>query len=133
MSISKPATGVTSASGDAPRPGRRPPATSYSPGYVTKLFRSQGIPKPVYEYRFAPPRRSRFDLAWPDHRVAVEVQGGIWTQGRHSRGKGMLADMEKFNNATLTGWRVLLVTPDQLCTTATMDMLRQLLEDTHVS
>ena len=65
------------------------------------------IPEPVTEYRFAPPRRWRFDLAWPDRLVAVEVQGAVWVQGRHSRGAGQLNDMDKANTAVLAGWRVL--------------------------
>jgi hypothetical protein len=61
--------------------------------------------------------------------VAVEVQGGIWTQGRHSRGKGMLADMDKLNNAQILGWKVLYVTPKQLMTSYTIDMLQVLLTE----
>lgn len=66
-----------------------------------------GLPEPAQEYRFAPPRRWRFDLAWPDQLLAVEVQGAVWRQGRHSRGAGQLADMDKSNAAVLLGWRVL--------------------------
>lgn len=68
------------------------------------------VPEPVMELRFAPPRRWRFDLAWVERMVAVEVEGGVWTRGRHSRGAGMVADMTKYNEATLRGWRVLRVT-----------------------
>lgn len=67
------------------------------------------IPTPTFEHRFAPPRRWRFDLAWPDRMLAVEVEGGIWTRGRHVRGAGMLADACKYNEAVLRGWRVLRV------------------------
>jgi len=63
----------------------------------------------VREYRFHPSRRWRFDFAWPDHMLAVEVEGGVWVQGRHNRGAGFLADMEKYNEAAIRGWRVLRV------------------------
>jgi very-short-patch-repair endonuclease len=67
------------------------------------------LPAPVREHRFAPPRRWRFDLSWPDRKLAVEVEGGSFVAGRHSRGAGMEADMEKYNTAALMGWFVLRV------------------------
>lgn len=72
-------------------------------------IRAHKLPNPEREYRFAPDRRWRFDFAWPDKKVALEVEGGIWTNGRHNRGAGMEADMEKYNRATCEGWRLLRV------------------------
>ena len=69
---------------------------------------------PVREYRFALPRRFRFDFAWPSERVAVELEGGIWMRGRHVRGKGYEKDCEKYNLAALRGWRVLRFTRGML-------------------
>ncbi|MCC6475013.1 MAG: hypothetical protein IT514_14870, partial [Burkholderiales bacterium] len=54
------------------------------------------LPPPVAEHRFHETRRWRFDWAWPDHRVAIEIEGGVWTAGRHTRGQGFLADIEKY-------------------------------------
>jgi very-short-patch-repair endonuclease len=65
------------------------------------------LPEPVREHVFARPRRWRFDFAWPDRKLAVEVEGGIWAAGRHNRPLGMIADIEKYNAAILLGWRVL--------------------------
>lgn len=78
----------------------------------------------VKEYKFNPGRRWRFDYAIPEYRIAVEVEGGVWTGGRHVRPKGFLNDMEKYNAAAVDGWRVLRVTPQTLCTKATFDMLK---------
>ena len=89
------------------------------------LLRAKRLPLPVEELRFAPPRRWRFDLAWPDRMVALEIEGGAWTQGRHTRGKGYIADMAKYNEATARGWRVFRVTPDQLCTAETLELLER--------
>lgn len=49
----------------------------------------------------------RMDFAWPDRKLAVEIEGGIWTGGRHNRGVGMVGDMRKYNAAALMGWKVL--------------------------
>ncbi|NYZ70022.1 hypothetical protein H0A36_28820, partial [Endozoicomonas sp. SM1973] len=57
------------------------------------------LPKPVTEYKFHPKRRWRFDFAWPDKKLAVEVEGGGWVNGRHNRGQGFANDMEKYHEA----------------------------------
>lgn len=56
----------------------------------------------------------RFDFAWPDAMVAVEVEGGTWTRGRHVRGGGFRGDCEKYNAACVLGWRVLRFTAGML-------------------
>lgn len=64
-------------------------------------------PQPIAEYPFAHPRRFRFDFAWPNDRVAVELEGAVYSGGRHTRGKGYEGDLEKYNLATLLNWRLL--------------------------
>lgn len=66
------------------------------------------------EYRFHSTRRWRFDFALVSQRFAIEIDGGIWTRGRHSRGAGQVKDMEKGNAATLGMWSVLHFTPEQV-------------------
>ena len=73
-------------------------------------FPQGGIP----EYRFAPPRRWRFDRAWLEYNLAVEIEGGVWTGGRHTRGSGFVNDLEKYNHAVMLGWRILRFTPQQV-------------------
>lgn len=65
------------------------------------------------EVTFAKPRRWRFDFVayGPSTHVAVEVDGGSWSGGRHTTGAGFQADCDKLNEATLMGYRVLRVTP----------------------
>lgn len=77
-------------------------------------LRVSGVPVPTREYRFIVSRRWRFDLAWPTLKVAVEVEGAIWTSGRHTRGSGYEADMEKYNEAALAGWTVIRVSPEMV-------------------
>jgi len=66
------------------------------------------------EYKFNPVRRWRFDYAIIKYRIAIEVEGGCFIQGRHSRGVGMIKDMAKYNTAVMSGWRVLRYTPQTL-------------------
>ena len=92
-----------------------------------------GLPEPVAEYPFAAElgRRWRFDLAWPDRRLAVEVEGGLFGRGgrgsnrpcptcgqgpagAHRSVAGVKRDIEKGNAAVALGWRVLRVLPGQV-------------------
>ena len=66
------------------------------------------------EYKFHDVRKWRFDFALPFHKIAIEINGGVWTGGRHVRGSGFINDMEKLNMATKTDWKVLQYTPSQL-------------------
>ena len=75
--------------------------------------RAAGLPVPEREYPAIPGRRFRWDFAWPTFRLLLEVQGGTWVNGGHSRGAGVARDCEKHNLATLHGWRTLNVTTDQ--------------------
>ena len=86
----------------------------------------RGLPRPEREWKFDAKRRWRFDYAWPHQMVALEVEGGVWTGGRHTRGAGFVRDMEKYNRAAVLGWRLLRVTPDKLVSFGTFEMLREI-------
>ena len=80
-------------------------------------LRLASVPTPTREYRFAwaaMKRGWRMDFAWPELMIGVEVDGGSWSGGRHTRGKGFAEDCVKFNAATLLGYRVLHFTGDQI-------------------
>lgn len=72
------------------------------------------IPTFVEEYKFHPVRRWRFDFAWPEQMIALEIEGGIFNRGRHTSPKGFIADCEKYNTAALLGWTVIRVTSPQI-------------------
>lgn len=74
-------------------------------------------------------RKWRFDFAAVAEKIAIEVEGGAFTGGRHVRGKGFVADMEKYNSATVRGWRVLRYTPEQMATGLFVPAVQQLLSD----
>lgn len=59
------------------------------------------------EYKFHPDRKWRADFFITGTNILIEVEGGIWSGGRHTRGKGFIADMEKYNAAAVMGFKVL--------------------------
>ncbi len=96
---------------------------------------AHSLPEPVREFKFHPTRNWRFDFAWPKtsvldghyYGVALEIDGGAWTRGRHTRGKGFIADMEKLNEAQLLEWVVLRCTPADIKSGAAFALLRRAL------
>lgn len=74
------------------------------------------LPPPVCEFPFdrTGGRKFRFDRAWPDQMVAVELDGGVWSGGRHVRPRGFTEDCFKMNLAALQGWTVLRFTTEML-------------------
>ena len=97
----------------------------YNPTIVNQFFLDADIPPAVFEYKFHATRRWRFDLCWPDKKLAVEVDGGIWVAGGHNRGAQIKKDWEKRNTATTMGWRILYCEPRDLCTAATVKMVKE--------
>lgn len=91
-----------------------PQAGGYNPRIVVPFMDQCGLPVPVIEYRFHEQRKWRFDFAWLRSRVALEVQGGIFSGGRHVQGAALVKEYEKLNAAAAAGWRVMFCQPGQL-------------------
>jgi very-short-patch-repair endonuclease len=70
------------------------------------LWHALSGPELVSEFQFHSKRKWRADFAHIDSKTLIEIEGGIWLQGRHNRATGFIADMEKYNEATLSGWRI---------------------------
>jgi very-short-patch-repair endonuclease len=87
-----------------------------------------GLPSPAREYRFHRQRRWRFDFAWPRYKVAVEIDGGIYSRGRHVRGSGFERDAEKGNAAVMAGWLVLHFTPRHVKSGTAVQAIENLLK-----
>ena len=68
----------------------------------------------VSEHKGIEGRKYRFDCANPDKKIAIEIEGGLWLQGRHNRPLGMIQDMDKYNAAVVEGWKVLRYSPDTI-------------------
>lgn len=97
----------------------------HAPDGFTNLCRAILKIEVQREYRFHPTRMWRFDYAIPEHKIAIEVEGGVWTGGRHTNPQGFMGDIDKYNQAALLGWRVFRTTPDNLVKTATFDLLKE--------
>lgn len=85
----------------------------------------EGLPAPDTQHRFAREegRQFRFDFAWPDRKLAVEVDGGKWLLRRSRKMGGRLVpvgshsrreDLRRANLAVRLGWSVLRYTPDMV-------------------
>lgn len=77
---------------------------------------AQSWPEPVPQYKAIVGRQFKWDYAWPEHKILLEVQGGTWSGGAHARGAGIRRDADKNNLAVAAGWR---------CFYATSDLLRE--------
>ena len=64
-------------------------------------------PALVEEHRFHETRKWRFDFAHLETKTAIEIEGGVWSGGRHTRGAGYAKDAEKYNEANFAGWSVI--------------------------
>jgi very-short-patch-repair endonuclease len=84
---------------------------------------------PTREYRFCD-RQWRFDFAFPERKIAVEVEGGTsFGKSRHSRGAGFERDAEKYNRAAREGWVVLRYTTGMVVAGTAIDEVLEVLND----
>lgn len=94
--------------------------------YLEAILKASHIPF-IREYKFDKSRRWRFDFAFPEHFVAVEVEGGVWIGGRHTRASGFVKDLEKYNQAASMGWLVLRFSPDMIESGTALEMIEKTL------
>jgi hypothetical protein len=87
-------------------------------------MKAAGIPTPETEVKFVRDRDWCFDYAWRGWMIALEVEGGVFTQGRHVRGIGFTRDCEKYNRAAILHWMLLRVTTAMVKDGRAIDTLR---------
>ncbi|MCT9189078.1 endonuclease domain-containing protein [Acinetobacter baumannii] len=81
------------------------------------------------EYKFHPTRKWRADFLITGTKILIEVEGGIWSGGRHTRGKGYIGDMEKYNSAAMMGFTVLRFSTEQVKAGVAIKQIEQLVGD----
>lgn len=74
------------------------------------FHREKLIPEYVEELQFHPDRKFRFDWAIPDLMIAIEYEGIISKKSGHTTISGYTKDCEKYNMATMRGWKTLRYT-----------------------
>ena len=89
-----------------PKKARIPKAPSKLEETLLLQMRALHLPPPQREYLFHPTRKWKIDFAWPEYKLAVEVEGGIHSGGRHVMGVGFENDLEKYHEAMVAGWVV---------------------------
>jgi very-short-patch-repair endonuclease len=94
--------------------GRSEPEETLAGQLRARSLSDDPLPEPLRQFRFDVGRKWRFDFAWPLLMVALEVDGGSWSGGRHTRGAGFEADCEKLSVAASYGWKVLRCTTKQV-------------------
>ncbi|RCU24321.1 DUF559 domain-containing protein [Acinetobacter baumannii] len=92
------------------------------------LCRQLDVMKIAYEqeFRFHPERKWRADFLITGTKILIEVEGGIWSGGRHTRGKGYIGDMEKYNSAAMMGFTVLRFSTEQVKAGVAIKQIEQL-------
>ena len=144
MALRMSATQLAAARGEKSAKARKPIDTS-AVDLLAFHIRARALAPPAREYRFAAVsvggtgegvkerlRRARlrdwrFDFAWPDAMLALEMDGGGFVGGRHGTGDGIEKDCEKYTNAAVLGWRLLRVTPRQVKNGQAVDWIQRAL------
>lgn len=90
---------------------------------MVKLCRYAGLPIPERQFRAVPERRWKWDLAWPDHWLLLEVDGGTYVYGGHNRGVRIDGDAEKQSAAAALGYRTMRVTKHMIDSGRALDLL----------
>ena len=80
------------------------------------------------EHSFFLGRKWRLDFAIVDLKIGIEIEGGVWSGGRHTRGNGFVEDMEKYNAAVTLGWVILRFTPQDLNKITTFETIKKVVE-----
>ena len=95
-----------------------------------------GLPKPQEQFKFAEHlgRRWQTDFAWPDRKIIVEIEGGLWRKdsrgswaGAHTHPMNVLRDIEKYNHMSMLGYRLFRFSDKNLKDGSAIEMMKKVL------
>lgn len=114
------------------RPTKPTNAKSAIEAHLLAAIIAAGLPEPVAQFKWCHGRRFAADFAYPEEKILIEVQGGVYLPrgGRHNRGAGYEADRAKINEAQLQGWRVLEFGPSHVKDGTATATVKRALEST---
>lgn len=96
---------------------------------LAEQLNEAGLTEYKRDYRFdAPFSRRHLDFVFPAEMVAIEVQGGTWAGGRHTRGAGYEKDRKKAMDAQLKGYLMLEVTSTMIKDGAALEYINLALQ-----
>lgn len=81
---------------------------------VFKHIISAGYPEPMRQMLLIPKRKFRADFYWPSLRAVLEVEGGVYTRGRHVRPSGFISDIKKYNLYAYHGYTLYRIIPQDV-------------------
>ena len=107
---------------------------SYLEQMLLQQIEWSGLQIPEVEYQAVPPRRFKWDGAYPEIKLLYEIEGGIWAgsngkQSGHTSGVGLTRDYEKNNLAVINGWRVLYFTAEMIRNGEAVSLLEKELKE----
>jgi very-short-patch-repair endonuclease len=94
----------------------------------SRILTENGIGGWEREFKFAPDRRFRSDFAWPEERILLEIEGGVFVRGRHVRPAGYERDCLKYSLAASLGYLVLRFTPNHIESGEAIEILLETLK-----
>jgi hypothetical protein len=119
----------------SPKP-KRTPKNDYKATFLLHLKFAK-LPEPVSEYQFHETRKWRFDFCWPEQKVAVEYQGLNWQRDGDNSGHqsiaGLMRDCEKFTEASLAGWTLILITAESVDSGQAVEWVRRAFTESEVT
>jgi predicted transcriptional regulator of viral defense system len=86
------------------------PVESVAEAQLTRLLAAAGLPRPVLQHEACDATGrliGRLDVAWPPQQVALELDGFRF----HSHPTIFVADRERHNRLTASGWTLMRTTP----------------------
>ena len=115
----------------SPKLAQTVPVESPLAAQFEAMWRHLGGPALDTEVRFHPSRMWRFDYCHLATRTAIELEGGAYSRGRHTRGAGFIEDCHKYNAAARLGYTVFRIATGMVQPDTLSEIIEHIQEHTH--